>query len=423
MWPFNRREEKRSLTEWPWDTGDAPVSTTRELSQERALGLVPVFGAARLLADNIASLTPVLYRKGPGGRDERQPTPSLFNNPSIHGTVFDWLHRGVISMCLQGDAIGLITQRDFYGWPTMIEWFNPENVQTLDRAFSGPGSFTNPLWFWWGQQVDPKDLVHIPWFCLPWRVRGLSPLGAFRVVGHTGLGAQEYSAQWYENGGVPPGTLKNTTQKVLGTEADEITNRLVSRLRSRKPFVYGSDWEYTPIGIKPNEAQFIETARLTATQIAVIYGVPPEKIGGTTGETLTYSNVEQNSIDFLTFSLRPWLIRWESALTRCFPRGYYVKFETADLLRTDARTTAEIDQMSLGWQPPAWRSPDEIRADHGWKPLPKPAAPVVPAATSPATPSPAAPVGGPGTNGKPAPTPRLPNGAPLRRPTPAPTGL
>jgi HK97 family phage portal protein len=126
----------------------------------------------------------------------------------------------------------------------------------------------------------------------------------------------------------------------------------------------------------------VETAKLTATQIAVIYGVPPEKLGGTTGNTLTYTNVEAASIDYLMFSLRPWLVRVEAALSTLFPRGTYVKFDTTEMLRTDAKTRAEIDAISLGSNPPAYRTPDEVRADHDWAPLPKP--PPVPAPAQPA---------------------------------------
>lgn len=379
MWPFKRSrggEEQRALSEWPWDTGPAPFSA-RAVSVERALSLVPVFGAARLLADNIAGLTPKLYTAGVKGVPKLQPTPSLFVNPSVHGTMFDWLHRAVTSMALWGDAVGLVTERNYYGFPTMAEWLDPATVAVNESALTGQGSYMNPLWTWWGRPVATENLIHIPWFCLPYRIRGLSPIGAYAVAANVGLGAQEYAAAWFENGGVPPGTFRNSNQRVPKEDADEITARVTRRLQSRQPLVYGNDWEYVPIAIKPNEAQFIETSRLTATQIAVIYGVPPEKIGGQTGETMTYSNVEQNSLDFLTFSLRPWLIRIEAALSNLFPRGTFVKFDTAELLRVDAKTQAEIDRISLGPSEP-YRTADEVRADHDWPPMPKPPPPPAP---------------------------------------------
>src|SRR5258705_11722235 len=149
MWnPFSRkREGQRATTSWPWETGGPPPSASANIDVSRALALVPVFGAARLLADTVASLTPVLYTKGQDGIPQQLPTPSLFTQPSVQGTLRDWLHRGTTSMALQGDAIGLITDRNFYGDPTMIEWLNPEFVVTQEFALTGPGSYMNPNWY------------------------------------------------------------------------------------------------------------------------------------------------------------------------------------------------------------------------------------------------------------------------------------
>lgn len=371
MWPFTarRRVEQRSIQEWPWDVGPPQQ---RAVGVDRALSLVPVFGAARLLADSIASLTPALYTRGPDGIARRRPTPSLLVAPSVHGTLFDWLHRAVVSMALQGDAIGLVTARDYYGFATMVEWLNPQQVATADSALSGPGSYMNPLWWWNGRPLPSEDILHIPWFAMPYRVRGLSPIGAFAAAANVGLGAQEYAMAWFNNGGVPPGTFRNSAHTVSKEDADVITARVTARLRDRKPLVYGNDWEYLPVAIKPHEAEFVNTMRLTATQIATIYGIPPHKIGGTTGDSLTYSSVEQDALDFLTFSLRPWLVRIETALSNLFPRATFVKFDTSEMLRVDAKTRAEIDQISLGYQPPPTRTVNEIRADRDLPPMPKP---------------------------------------------------
>src|SRR5271157_5304538 len=206
MWPFNRRaaagpvggEEQRAFTGWPWATGGPPPSIA--VGVQRALSLVPVCGAARVLADNVASLIPAVYKIGPDGVWQRQPTPSLLVNPSVHGTTVEWLQRCVHSMALWGDAVGYVTQRDYYNVPTMVEWLNPEQVACQDGSqgdasynsvtgtdyntsdFNGPGSYINPRWYWRGRQVDVADIVHIPWFTMPWKVRGLSPIGAYQTV-------------------------------------------------------------------------------------------------------------------------------------------------------------------------------------------------------------------------------------------------
>jgi HK97 family phage portal protein len=393
MWPFNRKsvEEQRSIDSLPWMPMGGPEwaqggpTPWQGLTAEGALRLVPVWGAIKFLADNISAMAPGLglYKLKPGTKiAERQPTPSLFQNPSIHGTLVDWLSKLVISNCTDGNGIGLITQRDRFGFPTMIEWLNPINVVTLDRAIEGPGSYVDPRWYWWGRPMDPADLLHIPWFCLPWRVRGLSPLAAYATIAQVGLDAQGYAAQWFEQGGVPPGTFRNTTQKVLPEDAVEIGNRMARRMHNRQPLVYGMDWEYTPITISPHEARFIETTQMTATQIAVVYGVPPHKIGGMTGDSMTYSSVEQENMDSLTYTFRPWLTKYEFAFSTCFPRGYFVRFDTNEFIRVDAKTRAEIDALSLGTVQLGWKDQNEVRASYNLAPRAAPVPPSPPAAPS-----------------------------------------
>lgn len=378
-------EEQRAFTGWPWDSGGPPPYMA--VGVERAVSLIPVWGAARVLGQNIASLTPALYTVGADGVWNKQPTPSLFINPSVNGTLFDWLERGTHSLALWGDAIGYVTARNYYGYPTMVEWLNPDQVSCMDGSSgqgtyssnssgsytsdtTGKGSFMDPIWYWRGRKIDNReDIVHMPFFTQPYKIRGLSPISAFQTVANVGLGAQDYASAWFLNGGVPPAVVKNVEQKVSHEDADIITARITNRLQQRKPLVIGKDWDFTPIGIKPNDAMFVETAKLTANHISVIYGVPAEMIGGETGGSLTYNTVNSNALNFLTFSLRPWLVRWEQTLSNLFPRGYFVKFVTDDLLRMDQLTKAQVDQTYLGYYPPASRTINEVRRSSDLPPV------------------------------------------------------
>lgn len=390
IWPFGRRgksvdEEQRAFTGWPWDTGGPPPYIA--VGVQRALSLVPVFGAARVLADNIASLKPALYTVDKEGVWQQQKTPSLFVNPSIHGTLYDWLQRAVHSMALWGDAVGYVTQRDYYGFPTMVEWLDPDQVNVQDGSqgnasynsttgvdfgtsgTDGPGSYMDPIWYWRGRRLERSDIVHIPWYTMPYKVRGLSPISAYQTIANAGLGAQDYASAWFLHGGVPPGTFRNTAQKVSKEDNDIITERVVRRLASRKPLVFGADWEYTPILLKASDAAFVEHAQLTANHIAVIYGLPAEMLGGQTGSSLTYNTVSANALNFLTFSLRPWLVKIESSLSNLFPRGTFVKFDTSELLRMDPMSKAQVDAISLGYYPPAWKTIDEVRVSNDLPPI------------------------------------------------------
>ncbi|MFF1417467.1 phage portal protein [Streptomyces sp. NPDC058280] len=349
---------KRAITSLPWGGGGAVSSA---VSAERALSLIPLFACVRILADSVASLPVQLYRRNGATREMVSYIPQLFFAPAAVDNLFMWLHKCVVSMAMRGNAYGLIVQRDDLGFPTMIEWLNPDEVW-VDELYP-----TRPVYYWQGRHVPTADIVHIPWVVLPGKVAGLSPIAAFaESIGH-GLKTVEYGRSWFENGGTPPATMKNTAKAINPDEAEEISDRLAARVRARKPLVFGSDWDFTALKVSPEESQFIETMRLNATQIATIYGVPPGKVGGDSGGSMTYSTVELEGLDLAQFTLRPWLVRLETKLSQLMPGKEFVKFNVDAMLRTSLidRYTAHGMALAQGWQ-----NRDGIRAIEDLSPLP-----------------------------------------------------
>lgn len=367
--PFRRRGgERRALdsssVSWPSD----PLASPAALNEDGALRLGPVLAAGRLLAATISGMPLCVYRQM-GDTKQELPLPSLLVQPSAQGTLHDWVFRAVTSLAYRGNAVGVVTARDYLEYPVEIEWLDPAFVLCEDRLASmgEPGSFTNPKFSYMGERLPSEDVVHIPWFQLPGRVWGLSPIGAYAVTVSTGLAAQQFSDDWYRSGGVPPGRFKNTQQVVDQTQANVIKRRLVQAIRSHEPIVYGKDWDYEPVTVSPNEAQFVQTMRLTATTIASIYGIPPEMIGGETGGSMSYSSPEQRQIELVQFSLLPWLALLESHLSALLPRGQYVKFDPDVLIRADLLTRFEVHEKKrlIGWD-----NIDGLRALEDEPPLP-----------------------------------------------------
>lgn len=350
---------KRAITSLPWISGGA--RSTGAVSVQRALSLIPLFACVRLLADSIASLPIQTYRKNGATREVLTFVPSLLFAPAARDNLFEWVHKLVVSLALRGNAYGLVTQRDAFGFPTMIEWLNPDEVWVDELR---P---TLPVFYWQGQEVPREQIVHIPWVVMPGCVTGLSPVQYFaRTIG-VGLSATEYGLSWFDNGGTPPATMKNSQKAINPDEAEEISDRLAARVRARKPLVFGSDWDFTALQVNPEESQFIETMRLNASQIAAIYGVPPEMVGGDSGGSMTYANVEQNAINFVNFTLRPWLSRLEAKLSALMPGREFVRFNVDAMIRVDLMTRYQAHSMSLN---DGWRNRDEIRALEDLPPLP-----------------------------------------------------
>lgn len=354
-------EEQRVVDSLPWNYGDA-LPTQATVTQDRALMLAPVFAAVRILAGTISTLPLKAYRRAGDERIPMSSLPQLFAQLDFDGELVPWLHRCMVSLVLRGNAYGLITARDGFGFPTRIDWLNPADVTVDDYR-----SVIRPVWLWKGREVPREDIVHIPWFPAPGKVESLSPIGQFALTMNTGLYAQAYGNDWFEGGGFPPGTFRNTAQPVVDpTQADVIKRRLVEGVRSRRPIVFGSDWEYTPITVPPNEAQFVETMRLSATQIANIYGLVPEDLGGTRGEPLRYATAELNALDRVS-ALRPWLVILEHKFGSLLPERQYVRFNADAIVRTDIKTRWEVNQIRVGM---GAANLDEIRKQEDEPPLP-----------------------------------------------------
>ncbi len=350
------------------DSGAYPrwsdVSAGRALivgaSEERALALVPVFAAVALISDTISTLPLKTYRDL-GDVRQRAPQAQLFLQLERAGQLTPWLHQCLTSLLLRGNAYGEIVQRDGYEFPTQIEWLNPDGLVYDASDLNRRG------WRVGNRLIPERNVVHVPWFTLPGRREGLSPIGRFRMTIEAGHQAAAYGHEWFNNGGFPPGTFKNTQQTVPQDEADVIKVRLARAITSRQPLVYGSDWEYSAVTVPPSEAQFIEAQRLNATQIAGIYRVPPEMIGGETGRSMTYQNVEQQQINFVQMTLRPWLVLLERAFSSLLPERQYVRFNADAIIRADTLTRHQVYEISrrIGL-----RSLDELRGLEELEPLP-----------------------------------------------------
>jgi HK97 family phage portal protein len=355
-----KKTEVRAI-QWPFDIGP-PVHALPDGSADSALTLAAVYSCVRLLAESVASLPLQVYRDN-GTRRVRVNTSSLFDQPAAYGTQYDWVYQCMTSLLLHGNVYGLVTSRDGFGFPTNIEWLRTELVSIQED------SSLNPMvakWFYMGRQLSREDLFHIRGFTLPGRVDGLSPIRMFAQTIGSGLGALQYGNDWFANGGIPPGKFKNSQQTVDPAKADEVKARLMQAIRTRQPLVYGRDWDYETFAVPPEEAQFLDSMKLTATQIAAIYDVPPERVGGEPGGSLTYATQEQDQIR-LALTTGRWCTRLEHAFFGLLPERQYVRFNVDAMIRTDTKTRHEVFKLDRDM---GLKSIDELREIDDLEPLP-----------------------------------------------------
>jgi HK97 family phage portal protein len=208
--------------------------------------------------------------------------------------------------------------------------------------------------------------VHIPGYTFPGSVVGYSPLAMFKLQIELGLRASQFGDDWFKNGANPSGTLQNKARELDPTIADAAKSRFKAAVTNRDVFVTGSDWNYTSLAVPGNESQFLETIKANATQIAAIYRVSPEDIGGESGTSLTYKTLTSDQTRLSVRTLNPWAAKIEWYLSNIRPRPQYAKFDLDYLARGDkgARVAATAAAMAVGID-----TQDEARAAENKPPL------------------------------------------------------
>lgn len=331
------------------------------MSQDRALSVVPVFGAVRLISETISTMPLHAYARNADGTRRRIPLPAVFDSPADGSTPIAWFQRALVSMLLRGNAYGLVVTRGANGWPSGVVWLNPERVRCEVMPSGLPGYSVD------GRRMPPGDIVHIPDFVLPGSFEGLSPIRAFAATFDSGKEGQEATRQWRKNRAIPGVKLKNNRQMISDEVADRMSARAQQKLQNGKPWVQGKDWDLEVISIPSSDVAFLQSIKATANEVATIYGVPPTKIGGEPGGSLTYATVEGEENALIT-ALQSRTQKLEESLSRLLlPRPQYIKFNADSRVRVDTKTRAEVYRI---WREIGLYNNDELRALEDQEPIP-----------------------------------------------------
>lgn len=375
------KAEKRALGSVPWqpwnnpfmrfDIGGPahPSKMVYGSTVEGSLALPALYAGTKLLASSTASLPLKVYSTRRDGTRERYTGPSLFDKPSVQGTVYNWVFSAMTSLVLTGNAWGLITGTDGFGLPAGIEWIPTEFVQVVPDK-DQPFNVTATRVYAYGREVrwngPDKEVVHVASFTVPGRLEGLSLIQLAATTLLHGRTAQDYATRYLTTGGQAKGTFANTNLEVDGEQAEEIKRVLVRAMQRGEPLVHGADWAYTPIPqVSAADAQLIEAMGMNASQVAAMLDLPANRLAGTR-DGLNYSSNIQEQIQILE-ALRPWLTCLESAFSEWLPNRRTVAFNTRAGLRMDPLTEAEVEQIERNT---GTLTADEIRANHDRAPLP-----------------------------------------------------
>ena len=209
--------------------------------------------------------------------------------------------------------------------------------------------------------LKPSDVLHIPGLGFDGLV-GYSPIAMAKNAIGLSIATEEYGARFFANGATPggilefPGTVKNPES------IRESWNKGFSGNNAHKVAILEEGMKYTPISISPEQAQFLETRKFQIDEIARIFRVPPHMVGDL--EKSSFSNIEQQSLEFVKYTLEPWIIRWEQSLNRALlseteKPDYFVKFNVDGLLRGDYQS--RMNGYAIARQN-GWMSANDIRS-------------------------------------------------------------
>lgn len=343
----------------------------KNVTERSSMQMTAVYSCVRVLAEAVAGLPLHLYKyTDSGGKDKALEHPLYFllhDEPNPEMTSFVFRETLMTHLLLWGNAYAQLI-RNGRGEVVGIYPLMPNRV-SVNRDDKGN------IYYKYLRGLEdahlnkenevillPSEVLHIPGLGFDGLV-GYSPIAMAKNAIGMAIACEEYGAKFFANGATPGGILEHPgVVKDPERVRASWNSAFGGSANANKVAVLEEGMKYTPISISPNEAQFLETRKFQINEIARIFRVPPHMVGDL--EKSSFSNIEQQSLEFVKYTLEPWLIRWEQSLVRSLilpgDKGkYFIKFNVDGLLRGDyeSRMNGYATARQNGWM-----SANDIRA-------------------------------------------------------------
>lgn len=381
---------------WFEPLGQKSLSGMR-VTPESAMRLTTVFACVRVLAETMAVLPFVLYKKNSDGGKTRITNHWLYQllakKPNRWQNAFEWREMMMGHLALRGNAYNRIID-DGLGKITDLLPIHPDRIrpEVVNNVFTGMYLAFNPNG---SQERIPRgQIFHLRGLSSDGLV-GLSPIDVARDSVAIGLSAQEYGARFFKNDARPLGGWIEWDKNFKDTDARKAWSASWQEGQGGKnrgkTAVLTNGMKYHEVGVTNKDSQFLETRQFSSTDLCRIWRVPPHLAGDLSKST--NNNIEQQSLEFVMYTMTPWACRWEGAVEdQLLPpdQDLCVEFDFEGLLRGDsvARTAYYSGGITAGWL-----TRNEARIKENMNPLPGLDEPLEPMNMQPAgaKPPPAAP--------------------------------
>ena len=356
-----------------------PSTSGKTVNEFTAMQTTAVYACVRILAETLAALPLQLYRFTPTGKERVYDHPLyhiLHDEPNPEMTSFIFRETLMSHLLIWGNAYAQII-RDGLGRVMCLYPLRPDKMQVARDAggtifyLYTKTSDENPNVKPYGQvPLKKEEVLHIPGLGFDGLV-GYSPIAMARnAVGMT-MACEEYGASFFANGASPSGVLEHPGVLKDPSKVRDSWNAVYrGSNNAHKVAVLEEGMKYQQIGIPPEEAQFLETRKFQLDEIARLYRIPPHMIGDL--DKSSFNNIEQQSMEFVKYTLDPWVIRWEQAMQKALflpeeKKQYFLKFNVNGLMRGDYES--RMTGYSIGRQN-GWLSANDIREMEDMNPVP-----------------------------------------------------
>jgi phage portal protein BeeE len=380
--------------------------TNIDIDRLTVMGLPVLWACIKVLSESLASFPLILYQGTAEGETRRRAEDHplydlLHKDPNPQQDAFCFLEQMQGHLCIYGNCYANIV-RDNTGYVRELWPLNPErmfpfrlNGELLYRYRASPYFQTQDLFFRsqrknkndWATMGDPanapyflgggyksypdqieailraEDVFHVHAFGFD-GIRGYSPLELQRETYGLAIAAKHYAADFFANNGTPDLAFKHSqhlTEVALNRLQDSWRQNHARHGKKHTPIILEEGMDVKELSIGPEKAQLIETQKFLVSEICRIYRIPPHMVQDL--DRATFSNIEHQAIEFVQHTMRPWAIRWESAISRQLlsekdRKEYYAEFFMDSLLRGDATTRATVYSARIG---SGQMSPNEAR--------------------------------------------------------------
>lgn len=317
-----------------------------------ALHIPGVDRAVNLISDLLGSLPWDAYTThGKDHAEKLDPRPVLLEQPNPEEPRVSTFSAWAVDLLLYGNAFAVIVERNAQGTPTALAPVAARNVGV--RRVNGTTYSPLPVgaveYLVGGRSFAADEVLHVKGLTEPGLLRGYGVLerhfhghGALDLASDLARQARSVTA----NGGVPTGLLKAMSPDVTKDQLTDAKAAWLNAQRDRTVAALGPGTDFVPLAWTPEDSQLLEARKFSLLEIANLFGLPPRFVGASSGDSMTYSNSETESIDLIKFSLGGHLARFEQSLSLLFPHGTQVKANLDALLRAD--TTARYGAHETG---------------------------------------------------------------------------